>query len=75
MKKRINEKKIGKEPGYFYYNAEKVATRSEIIEGEIYYHIKFKGQSEFQALFNSKTVKDVLLSQPEIITEEEYHKY
>ena len=75
MEQRTKAKKIGKEPGYYYYNAEKVAARSEIIDGEVFYHIKFKGQCEFQALYNSKTVSDVLLSQPEIITEEEYHKY
>lgn len=75
MEQRTKTKKIGKEPGYFYYNTEKVAARSVIIEGEVYYHIKFKGQSEFQALYNSKTVRDVLWSKPVVITEEEYHQY
>ena len=74
MEQRTKAKKTGKEPQYFFYHAEKCAARSEIIDGEIYYHIKFAGQREFSALYNSKTVSDVLLSEPVVITAEEYEK-
>ena len=74
MEQRTKTKKTGKEPQYFFYHAEKCAARSEIIDGEIYYHIKFAGQSEFNALYSSKTVSDVLVSEPVVISEEEYLK-
>ena len=74
MDPRTKAQKTGKEPQYFFYHAEKCAARSEIIDGEVYYHIKFAGQNEFNALYNSKTMNDVLLSKPVVISEEEYLK-
>lgn len=75
MDYRTLQKKINKAPVFIYSDFEECALRSEIIDGEIEYFIKFKGNHEFKAVYSSKLVGNTLTGNPEIITREEYNRY
>jgi|WetSurMetagenome_2_1015567.scaffolds.fasta_scaffold141831_1 hypothetical protein len=69
------QRKIGKEPVFIYSDFEECAIRAEKVDGEIVYYLKFKGNHEFKAIYNSRLVGDALSSNPEFITKEEYNRY
>lgn len=75
MEYRTLKKKLGKEPVYMYCDFEEIALRSEVVNGEIEYFIKHKDMLEFKAIHSSRIVAVALLSNPELITKEDYEKY
>lgn len=75
MDHRIKIEKFNQEPHYYYSEFEECVMRSELIEGEIVYFIKFRGAREFKAIYSSKLVGNILSGSPEPISEEEYYAF
>jgi hypothetical protein len=75
MTYRQLKRKLGKEPLYIYSEYKECAMRTEIVNGETVYFLKFKDRHEIKAIYSSKLVAEALLGDPEIITPEEYERY
>jgi hypothetical protein len=75
MTYRQLKKKLSKEPVCIYSEFNECALRTEIVNGETIYYLKFKNNHEFKAIYSSRMVADTLQSNPEIITLEEYERY
>jgi hypothetical protein len=74
MNYRKLRRKLTREPVCMYSDFKECALRTEVIDGETYYFLKFRDKHEFQAIYGSKLVAETLLSDPEIITLEEYER-
>lgn len=74
MNYRKLRKKMTREPICMYSDFHECALRTELVDGETNYYLKFKDKHEIKAIYGSKLVADTLLSDPEIITLEQYEK-
>ena len=75
MEYKAKMQKNDQQPHYIYYDFEECAIRSEIINGEICYYIKYSGGREFKAIDNSKIVNSALNNRAEILTRDEYFNF
>lgn len=74
MNYRKLQKKLTREPVCMYSDFKECAIRTEIINGETHYYLKFRDKHEFKAIYGSKLVAETLLSDPEFITLEQYER-
>jgi hypothetical protein len=75
MDHRLKLQRYSQEPHFYYYDLEECAIRSEIIDGEICYFIKYRGAREIKAIFDSRIVGNALANHPEVISREEYFNF
>lgn len=69
------QRKIVREPACIKSDLIECAMRTEIVDGEVIYYLKFKDKREFRAIYSSRLVGETLLGEPVIITKEEYERY
>jgi len=67
--------KHDKGPHYFYYDLEECVNRSEIIDQEIIYFIKYKGQCEIKTVYDSKIIGSAIMSNREIMSKEVFPNF